>query len=489
MTDTTSTTERIRSANPVPSQTAFPTRALSAGDLLSLIDERSTTMTDTISPIHTVDQAEPPRRNRGPLVALAAAAILILVLGIGSYALLRNDDGGVVDQPTTTTTVATTTTLGLQSPLPADTPPVEVVAAIQAAWDVGDTAAAEALIRPDSALFADGAVAGLAEEVWYRYATGMTVERDCAQGRPPELEQLVAAGTVVTCTEILTSGLQPGTVAGGGTVALEVLDGWILDGYIMPDYVGGLAETDPATQPNAYLEYRDWLRDNHPDRFGALFDPVSLTMTLDTPEARDGHREMVLRFLTATTPRSPGALPADTPPLEVVAAIGAAWEVADIDAAEAIMWPESQYFTEGLEAGVADEVWYRYATRMTVESDCTEGAWTELAQNEQPKGVLVTCDDTLISGLQPGTVVGGGLVALDVWIGMVVDVYIHPDYVGALANTAALDAYRSWVRDTLPDRYSELFNAASLTMTLDTPEAREAHRAAVEEYVAATGGN
>ena len=72
MTDTHTTLERLKSANAVPSTDSLPSSALSSVDLLARIDERSMTMTETTTVGYSTEAPEPPKRGRGPLLALGS---------------------------------------------------------------------------------------------------------------------------------------------------------------------------------------------------------------------------------------------------------------------------------------------------------------------------------------------------------------------------------------------------------------------------------
>jgi hypothetical protein len=99
---------------------------------------------------------------------------------------------------------------------------------------------------------------------------------------------------------------------------------------------------------------------------------------------------------------------------------------------------------------------------------------------------MVTCVDTITSGFEPGVVVAGGTWAVETANGWIYDFFIL-DYDGALNGTEGLGAYRSWMQEYVPDRFTELFNPTTLNIVIDTSQAREAHRELVPFFVADTG--
>jgi len=473
MTDMNPTVERIKSANPVPSHDSLPGGAASATALLARIDERSTTMTDTLTPIREIEPSKPPRWGRGPLIALAVAAVVVLLIGVASFSLLSGDEQPVVTErpaPTTTTeSPATTTTVASlpQSPLPADTPALEVVAAIQAEWDAGDISGAEALILPDSLFFTEGVGPGVAREIWYRYATGMTVERECEMGTPPQLASQppqVPGSEMVTCTETLISGLNPGVATGGGTVAASVIDGWVVDIFII-DYQGGLDERGPIA------DYRTWLQETIPDRYPDLFSETTLTIIVETPQARQGHRELVPFFVADTGPRPERALPADTPLMDVVAEFHRRWDAGDVEGYETLIHPAIGY-PPGNDAWSA---WFGAVTGLATERTCTEVDEITVRCREIGSSDFVRGEVELDTEVE--------YVARNGWILAI----SFPDGSALVQpnNAAGVAEYRRWVQDNDPDAFAELFSGG-IVMRLETPELRALHQEKIAEYLAAT---
>jgi len=421
-------------------------------------------MTDTLTPLHKVDPSEPPRRGRGPLLALAVAAVLILIIGVASFSLLNNDEAPVAtDPPAPTTTVASLP----ESPLPADTPALEVVNRLQAAWDAGDIARAESLIWPESPYFTFDVETGISREVMYRSVTGMTAERECVLGAPPQLAErplLVVGAEMVTCNETLTSGLEPGVEIGGGVVAAEVADGWVTD-VIIVDYIGALDERAGLNN------YRNWLQETIPDRYPDLFNENTLTIIVETPVAQEGHRELVPFFLADTGPRPERALPAETAMTDVVAEFHRRWDAGDVEGYEAIINPAIGY-PPGNDAWAA-----RFAdvTGVTAERTCTE-----------VDAITLRCQETATSGLLPGETTASTVdyVVRNGWI-LAINFVEGESALITPATAAGVSEYRLWVRDNYPDRFDTLF-AVGVTMVLDTEEVRELHRQTIAEYLAAT---
>jgi hypothetical protein len=463
MTDMHETLERITSANAVPSPDSFPSGALSSVDLLARIDERSTTMTDTLTPLRPTEPGKPPKRSRGPLIALAVAAVVLLIIGISSFALLSRDDSGPAD---TIPPAPAPTTAPIESVLPPDTPPLEVVAALQAAWDAGDMDLAEALISPDSGYFSNDSGPGIAEEIWYRHATKMTVERECSLDAAPfeTLGLPLGDGVPVSCNETLISGLQPGRIIGGGFFGAEVADGMVTDFYI-DEYVGAL------TEDAAFDGYRSWMEKFNPDAAGDLFRADG-TMIADTNTARIRHNELVAVFVATFGPRTERALPVDTPLLEVVATFQERFATGDIEGYEAIFHPMSGY-DSGRDAASS---WFAAVTGLVADRQC------ELVSDTQ-----VRCTETQRSGLAPGTV---SEPFTTLWNGA--DGYVWtvefpdgpPPTFGSPSAGAGVAEYRAWVEENEPDTFGELFTGVA--MQLGTEELRAAHSEMIATYLAAT---
>ena len=483
MTDINATVERIKSANAVPSTDSFPNGAWSSTQLLVRIDERNETMTDTLTPVRQIDPSKPPRRGRGPLIALAVAAALILILGVVGFNLLTGDSPPDVVEPVpTTTTVAPTTTSAApttttpptttivsQSPLPPDTPPLAMIDALAASWNLGNVEAGWALFHPDSLSFLADSRPGIDTELWYRYATRMVITGECEVRTPPQLADLeprVEGAQMVACVDTITSGLDPDGFVAGGTWAISVADGWIHDFFIV-DFVGAASETTGLNL------YRDWMLQNFPDQHATLFDQTSLTIVVDTAEAREAHREFVPFFRGDTGPRDALALPADTPLLDVVAEFTRRYDTGDIEGYEALIHPAGAPDTLGVEQAS----WFTAVTGMTTERTCTQVTPTQ-----------IRCDEVATSGLVPGLVVAE---ATSVWngrAGWIWTIEVEEATEGDFTNPGSAPGvaeYRSWVQENEPDAFNTLF-IVSINMRLDTPEVRAAHMEMVQRYLAAT---
>ncbi len=492
MTDINATVERIKSANAVPSTDSFPTGAWSSADLLVRIDERNKTMTDTLTPVRKIDPAQPPGRGRGPLIAFAAAAVLILVIGVAAFNVLTGDNQPEVTDPvpTTTTAAPTTTTVAPTPdavqlpapPVPADTPPLEVLAGIQAAWDAGDMDAAHALMWPESGYFTQlDWVEGIAQEIQQRYATNMTVERECSLGNPAELQDRplsVPQGVMITCEETLISGLQPGERAGGGRFAAEVADGWVIDFFIF-DYQGAVFES-----PGVEL-YAEWMQEQ---RFSAgafeelfrseEFNP-DLVMVVDTPEARQRHRDLIPAFIGDTAPRSELAMRSDTPFEEVVQVFHDRFDSGDVTGWEALFHPGNNYSAPRSEAAASH---FMQVTGASTERDCTTIVSETMATQ-------VRCIERQTSGLVPGFVSEDVVVVYTGHFGWLWGIDFpngRPASLSSLGNAPGVADYRLWVVENMPDRADTLF-AFGATMDLDTEEVRELHKETIAAYLAATG--
>jgi hypothetical protein len=444
--------ELIKSVDAVPSTNALPSGALSSADLLALIDERNRNMTDTKTRRRagqpTTEGVESRRRYRGPLVALASAAVLAVVF-IVTTNLGPGGDGSATAPPVAAPPVAERAPRAL----PADTPLLEVVTTFMERFDSGDISGYEALFHPDN-----GYVSGSdAEASWFGDVTGVQHDRSC---------ELVSE-TQVRCVERATSGLEPGTVTDEFTTLWNGADGYILS-IEFPD--GAPIEFNDPTNAPGVAAYREWLERINPDEFAKLFTEAG-AMKLDTNEARSGHRGFVPFFLSSTGPRAEGALPADTPLFEVVSTFIERFDAGDIAGYEVIFHPMAGY-PSGQDAETS---WFGAVTGMQHERDCEVVGETE-----------VQCTEVAISGLEPGT---RSEEITTVWSGA--DGYIwnieFPD--GAPADFTdpssgpGVAAYREWVEVNAPDVVGELFLDDS-RLILDTEEARAAHRELVARFLA-----
>jgi ketosteroid isomerase-like protein len=444
--------ELIESVDTVPSTNALPSGALSSAELLALIDERNKNMTDTKTRRQAgqqpTDRLGSRRRYRGPLVALASAAVLAVVF-IVTTNLGPGGDGSVTAPPVVAPPVAERAARAL----PADTPLLDVVATFMDRFDSGDISGYEALFHPDT-----GYVSGSdAEASWFGAVTGIQHDRSCES----------VTETQVQCVEQATSGLEPGTVTDEFTTLWNGADGYILS-IEFPD--GAPVEfSDPINAPGV-AAYREWLRRINPDEFAALFTDEG-AMKLDTNEARSGHREFVPFFLSSTGPRAEGALPADTPLLEVVSTFVERFDAGDVAGYEAIFHPMAGY-PSGQDAETS---WFGAVTGMQHERDCQVISETE-----------VQCSEVAISGLEPGT---RSEEITSVWAGA--DGYIWsiefpdgpPRDFTDPSSGPGVAAYREWLEINAPDVVGELF-LDDARLALDTEEARAAQRELVARFLA-----
>ncbi len=285
--------ERIRSADTVPSMDAFPSGALTSDALLARIDERST-MTDTLTPLELEKPPGPQQRNRGPLLAMAAAAAVLLVVGVFGFVMLAGDDtvapasGDFTRRQPGGGGPATAES----GSLPADTPPLDVALAHMERWERGDVPGSEAVIAPDAYFIGANIdimradVAPLyARASWHVLVTGATVDTTCIQ----------LTDERVQCDTVITSGLTPGTVLLDEPAILVISEGQIV-GFEYPEGAGNLVGADAL----GIQGYQAWLRSTDPDAHAELF-VFGETMVLETETVRKSHQEKIAEYLAATS--------------------------------------------------------------------------------------------------------------------------------------------------------------------------------------------
>ena len=265
MTNINATLERIRAADPVPSTDSFPADAMSSEALLARIDERSTNVTDIKTAPKTNHEREPASRWRGPAIAVAVAAGILLIVGIVSVVSLTTDDAPPA-APAPQTTDA----------LP---DPVAVVTEFNRLYDAGD-AGFEAFYSEDIQLDQDGANRTISQ---YMAATGMTVAYDCT-----------AVGEQVQCTTTRTSGIDPSQTYPPFTGTYVVVNGKITAMGASGPYENPMLQDRPAL-----TAYAEWVRDNHPDKYDDLI-LFGTTLLINDAETRRLQGQMIQQYREAT---------------------------------------------------------------------------------------------------------------------------------------------------------------------------------------------
>ena len=245
--NTNSTLERIAAANKVPSADALPADSWSADDLLARIDERSTPVTDLKTAPTPVPDAT-PSRWRGPVIAGAVAAAILLV--IGGIGFLANQESDIAPAEPETNTL---------------TDPSAVIDELDRRYDEGDPRLVELY---DSTVFDQNWLNTQIAYARYQWVTGFSETRDCT-----------VEGSQVTCTYTETSGIDPRLTYETGTVIWTVEDGKVIKTEAV-DYVSPVTYDEPAL-----AAYRDWVRENHPDKFNDLF-LFGQTLAIQTDELR-----------------------------------------------------------------------------------------------------------------------------------------------------------------------------------------------------------
>jgi hypothetical protein len=163
--------------------------------------------------------------------------------------------------------------------------------------------------------------------------------------------------------------------------------------------------------------------------------------------------------------------PGSSAPLDVIAQFNAHFGGGDIEAYEALIHPEAEFFTEQWRNLTQTNSWYASVTGMQFSYDCT-------AADD-----VVICDIRRISGLAPGEQTFEVTAVYLVEDGLIVayppEEYLSAGYQGDRAN---LGDYREWVRDNRPSEFDSLF-LFSHTFYVETEEARAGHREMIRQYL------
>ena len=272
---------RLEGANPVPVSKSLPEGAWTPTALFEAVHERTRVPTALVSRPNPSETRQPTWSPwRGPMVAVAAS-IAVLLVGAIAFVLSGSDSPG---EPTSSS------------------PAIDVVEAFFERYEAGDVDGYESLMHPDAIWdcpecsegpFFPESGARVLNRTWSHYlaATGMRREVECE-----------TSGSLVTCVATSTSALQPGTVVQVDEIEITVTEGAIVDVLVVNTTNGML----PATDLRGLIAYEGWLSENHSEirdqLFGFRREPI-----MDTPEARDLHRQYVDRFLAETG----GAPPVD----------------------------------------------------------------------------------------------------------------------------------------------------------------------------------
>jgi hypothetical protein len=295
MTSIEQARQRLESANPVPPSTSFPEATWSNAELLERVHERRRTMTDTLTPVEvTRAPSQPPRRGRGPLIALATAAAAIVVVG-GVFALtnLVGDDEGDV--------ASTSTTVVLEN-----AGDLDVINQFYRAFKAGDAAAAMSLISPDavdcpdcspdgSGIVLDDGATDSAEERGAQgsrllVASGGRLEVSCERIGPNQ----------ALCEEQFFSGFGAASAILNpiqeATVLFTVEDGLIAAAWNEDSRFDSYFQSEGI---NISL-YRQWLQENHPEDYPTLFE-LDVRIMLNTPERMELHEQYIAEYVAANS--------------------------------------------------------------------------------------------------------------------------------------------------------------------------------------------
>lgn len=111
MTNAQQALKRLTAANPVPESTSsFPAAGLSPAALLERIEERNALMAKTPTLIRPTEPVRPPKRGRGPFIALATAAAVILIGVVFAVVSPGGGAGPPATTPAPTSTLVPPTT-------------------------------------------------------------------------------------------------------------------------------------------------------------------------------------------------------------------------------------------------------------------------------------------------------------------------------------------------------------------------------------------
>lgn len=450
--DPTSFVIRLESANPIPSFDSFPTGAVSAATLLSVVDERHD-LAGKGAPL-VMDRPAGGRRRMVVTLALAvagAATVLAVVSGVTDllYDLAPPNLIEVTTPPTTT--VAVTPAPSTPGPVGADDiSPVEIVETMYRRWSDGDIAGYRELIDESKVNYN---LISLDHSAWYRRVTGVTDIGSCDE---------VSVGGV-QCTTTYYSGLAPRAPLMVEHAEYTIRGGKVVD--IVTDADRGLFGY--GFDRLALADYRDWVRQREPERIDELF-VFGYSIQLHTQALRDAHAELVERYRTQTWPSS-GATAPD--PINVVDSFYGLVREGDVEGYTTLVSGEQSLVP------TAGEARYMDVTGMAIGRICDSAA-----------ALQVTCDVTYYSGLAPGVEVTGRLLSYTVVDGAILNIEaLSPIEDVLIADEPALVRYGTWLASVYPAVASELL-AVDGTIVLDSEAARSAHRLLIEEYRAVRQG-
>jgi len=291
----------FRDANPALDERALPDTTWSSSELLLEVARRTDMETRELTILEPT-QATPPARQkgRGPLIALATAAGVVLAGVVFAVASLGGDD--LAPEPATTLppdTTATPTTTAPSTTPPSQTtaaPPVDeaallhIATAFMEARANYDGAALEALVASDAS------IAGL-EFIDSADQYPMLAELERVTGAS-YLDVRCTAGSAdrVVCRYTLENDLTRALGVGpypNNSFLLSIVDGQIV-------LVNHNIRTDDYI-PEAVAPLRSWVIANHPDDYAVMYRPNPVPGADDlpaiTPEAISLWEVRVVEFV------------------------------------------------------------------------------------------------------------------------------------------------------------------------------------------------
>ncbi len=278
MTDTRLTIERVISANQIPSLDTLPASALTSAGLLARIDERSMAMTNTtLTPVHDTGPGNRPNRWRGPLIALAAAAALILLIGVTTFNVLRGDENPVTTEPPPTTIAPATTVAPATTAAPTTVArtPLEILNGYIDSRNRHDADEMASFFADSATISGDlaSSPSGYAPAMDLERVTGWHFTLGTCREAPGGVEQQITLQCPFTWENDWSKALELGPIASARTAfTFTIVDGQIERLDMVLD-IGEFYTPVPGTNLSDVMDpFVEWLDRTHPDDKWTLYD-------------------------------------------------------------------------------------------------------------------------------------------------------------------------------------------------------------------------